>query len=275
MMPIDLVLVRHGKSEGNAANRRSRRNDHSDFTPEFRDRPSSLWRLTDEGIDEAARTGIWIKENIGSYFDKYYVSEYIRAIETAANLKLPDAKWYLEFYLREREWGEMDVMPANERDEKFADVMAWRKRDVFYSRPRGGESHADLCLRVDRVLDTLHRECSDKKVIVVAHSEVIWAMRIRLERMNQKTYEYIWNDMPKDEFEKYYKNYNGQVIHYTRRDERGRVHPCFVRVRSVAPSELGKTPGDWREIKRMSFTNNELQSIADEVKRLVNDEKEK
>ena len=35
-------------------------------------------------------------------------------------------------------------------------------------RPNG-ESIAQLCLRIDGVLHTLHRECSDKRVLVVCH----------------------------------------------------------------------------------------------------------
>ena len=49
-MPEDLYLVRHGESEGNLVNRRSRAGDDSLFTPEHVRRHSSEWHLTDRGI---------------------------------------------------------------------------------------------------------------------------------------------------------------------------------------------------------------------------------
>jgi phosphohistidine phosphatase SixA len=61
--------------------------------------------LTDKGIKQAKVTGEWIRENIGDQFDRYYTSEYVRAMETGAHLGLPNAKWYTEIVLRERDKG--------------------------------------------------------------------------------------------------------------------------------------------------------------------------
>lgn len=41
-MPIDLVLVRHGQSEGNLAQAKSMKGDDSFWTEEFSMRPSSM-----------------------------------------------------------------------------------------------------------------------------------------------------------------------------------------------------------------------------------------
>ncbi|MGH2742732.1 MAG: hypothetical protein ACREX8_05580 [Gammaproteobacteria bacterium] len=38
-------------------------------------------------------------------FDRYYTSEYFRAMETAARLSLPSAEWVLHPALRESSWG--------------------------------------------------------------------------------------------------------------------------------------------------------------------------
>lgn len=43
---------------------------------------------------------------------------------------------------------------------------AARLRSFFFAPP-GGESLADVCLRVDRVINLLHRECADQRVILV------------------------------------------------------------------------------------------------------------
>src|SRR3989338_3424748 len=120
-LPIDLLLVRHGQSEGNKARRCSEGGDHSAFTDEFRDRHSASFRLTELGRKQAEEAGAWLRKEFwpGYAFDRYVTSEYARAMETAALLNLPNAEWLCDFYLTERDWGEMDICPENEREEKF------------------------------------------------------------------------------------------------------------------------------------------------------------
>jgi hypothetical protein len=69
--PLELVLVRHGQSEGNEAVARSQHGDLSAYTPEFKNKHSSTYRLTDKGIQQAKVAGQWIRENIGDKFDRY------------------------------------------------------------------------------------------------------------------------------------------------------------------------------------------------------------
>src|SRR5438874_4087686 len=70
-MPLDLVLVRHGESEGNVAFASSRLGDHSHFTPEFLARHSSKWRLTDKGREQAHAAGEWLRGHLAPAFDRY------------------------------------------------------------------------------------------------------------------------------------------------------------------------------------------------------------
>lgn len=253
-LPIDLVLVRHGESEGNVANRRSRRGNDSAFTEEFLRRHSSTWRLTERGRDQAAATGGWISRNIAERFERYYVSEYIRAMETAALLGLPDAQWYRDFNLRERDWGELDVMADGERKRRFAQELQRRRSDTFFWCPPNGESLAQLCLRVDRILFTLHRECADGRVIAVCHGEVMWAFRVRLERMSQTRFREL--DRSRDPHDRIH---NGQVLHYTRRDpDTGEVSPHADWVRSVLPEDPSLSRNAWERIVRPRFSNEEL-----------------
>ena len=97
MIPPDLILVRHGESEGNLANKHSRKGDNRFFTPEFREKHSRSFRLTDRGIDQAVAAGNWLKENGPKTIDRFYVSDYIRAKETAAFLGLYNADWRVEY----------------------------------------------------------------------------------------------------------------------------------------------------------------------------------
>ena len=54
----ELVLVRHGESEGNIARRRSLLGDHSVYAGEFLERHSSLWRLSDQGREQAIAAAV-------------------------------------------------------------------------------------------------------------------------------------------------------------------------------------------------------------------------
>ena len=114
----------------------------ADRPPEFAARHSSLWRLTTRGQQQAEVAGAWIRERISPVFDRYYVAEYLRAMETAGHLGFHDAQWFCEFYLRERDWGIFDTMSFQERRERYAEDMRRRELDTFFWTPPGGESMA-------------------------------------------------------------------------------------------------------------------------------------
>lgn len=256
MMPLDLVLVRHGQSEANLAKRRSEAGDHTAFTEAFKDRHSSSFRLTKLGREQAVYVGGWIKENLRN-FDRYITSEYTRAMETAALMKLPRASWYRDVYLTERNWGDLDVCPENEREEKFGEALRRRIVQPFFWKPPNGESFLELCMRVDRVLHTLHRECSDKKVLVVCHGEVMRAFQVRLERMSQSRFKELTFSTKSED-----RIHNCQIMHYTRRDpESGNLAKYANWVRFVRPAETELPSNDWqkwRKIIRCSYSNEDL-----------------
>src|SRR5690348_13299191 len=139
-MPKDLVLVRHGESEGNVLKKRAERGDFSGFTDEFRARHSSKFRLSDKGIAQAKAAGEWL-----------------RAKETAGLLGLELGavqRWYADFALRERDYGLWDTMSFEERSRRFEDYVRHQQRDGKYWMPPGGESLAEVALRFGRILDT-------------------------------------------------------------------------------------------------------------------------
>ena len=265
-MPIDVVLVRHGNSEGNAANKRSRQGDDSAFTEDFLMRHSSSWRLTDKGKAQAEAAGAWIRENFDLPFDRYYTSEYLRAMETAALLGLLNAKWYAEFYLRERDYGDLDVMTDSERKRRFKECLAKKSRNQLLWTPPNGESIATLCLRVDRMLNTLHRECTDKRVIIVCHGDVIRAVRIRLERLSQREFKKM--DESNDPYDFIH---NGQILHYTRcNPATGVLAPHVNWMRSICPTDLSLSSNEWQKINRPKFSNEDLMEVVGQTPRLVN-----
>jgi broad specificity phosphatase PhoE len=264
-MPIDLVLVRHGQSEGNVAVHASKAGDDSHMNhPEFRARHSSWWRLTDLGIEQARLAGEWIRTNLGGDFDRYYSSAYLRAMETAANLELPNARWYVDPNLRERERGKEDLLSASER-EMHAQSAAERKNAPLYWRPLNGESIADTCTRVRSLCETLHRETSDGRVIVVCHGEVMEAFRLVLERMTP----YAYADWTSSE-DAVDRIHNGQVFHYTRRDPAtGELANHYLWRRSVATSDLSLCNLDWQPIVRPVFDNGGLMELVNRMPRVI------
>jgi NAD+ kinase len=267
-LPLDLVLVRHGESEGNVAYGLSRRGDDRHFTPEFLARHSSKWRLTENGQGQARAAGAWLREHVAPSFDRYFVAEYLRAMETAAHLGFADAAWRCDFYLRERDWGVFDLMTYQERRERYGDDLKRRELDAFFWTPPGGESMAALCLRIDRVLDTLHRTCSDARVLIVGHGEVMWGFRVRLERMSQERYREL--DSARDPK---LKIHNCQVLHYTRRDPAtGLVSPYLDWMRSVCPWDPSRSENAWQPIRRHKYTNAELLAAVERTARLRRDE---
>ncbi len=250
-MPVDLILVRHGHSEGNLVIERAKKGDDSLFTPDFRERPGHRWRLTNEGRAQAEHAGQWIAGNIGARFDRYYASPYVRTQETAALLGLPDAEWRLDQRLRERDWGEIGSLPKAEQASLYPRNTLIQKNDALYWRPPGGESIADVRMRVRTFFDTLHRECEGQAVIVVTHGEVMSAVRGSLEYLSDET----WLEFDRDRSKKIL---NTHVYHYTRRDPlNGSVGKYLSWRRDVCPFKPGADSG-WEAIERKRFSNEEL-----------------
>jgi len=265
--PIDLVLVRHGESEGNYAQHLAKHGDNSLWTPELQNRHTSKYRLTDLGIQQARITGTWIRANFNK-FDRYYCSEYNRAMETAAYLDLDGAEWYSEIFLREQDKGVLAGKSQAERLKDFASEMARRNRDTFYYAPPGGESLADCALRVESWLNHLGQTSSGLRVICVCHGNIIKAIRIRIEKIAQKQWSSI-GDLQ-----------NCEVIHYTRRNpDTGKIYRTLQWVRRICPWNL-KSPSssdsaagsgvEWRSIVRPVYSNEDFKRLVAETPRLVN-----
>jgi NAD+ kinase len=259
-LPIDLVLVRHGQSEGNAAKRLSEKGDDSVFTDAFRNRHSASFRLTDRGREQAQKAGVWLREEFWPKpkFDRYITSEYIRAMETSGLLGIPDVEWFCDFYITERDWGDLDILPEDERRKKFGAAMERRKTEPFFWRPPNGESFAQLCLRVDRTLQTLHRECEKKRVLIVCHGEVMRAFQVRLERMSQVRFKELTFSANHED-----RIHNCQILHYTRKDPNtGKLTPFVGWVRAIRPTDIPLWKTEWRTIKRPRYSNKDLLDVV-------------
>jgi NAD+ kinase len=268
MLPIDLVLVRHGQSVGNEAQRSAEQGDHS-AARRLADRHTSSFGLTQLGRDQALMAGDYLTGEFFSRdqqgFGRCSTSEYARAMETAGLLVLPGAEWFADFHLTERDWGDFDHCPSEEREARFGDALRRRDVEPFFWRPPNGESFAQLCLRVDRVLHTLHRECGDKRVILVCHGEVMWAFRVRLERMSQVRFKQL--HLSKNPLDRIH---NCQIMHYTRRDpETSRLAPYANWMRMIRPTERPVWSSGWQPIVRPRYTNEQLLAVVRDVTAVI------
>lgn len=260
-MPIDLVLVRHGQSEQNLASRFAKAGDNALYTEEFRARHVSQHRLTPKGRTQAKLAGDWLKANNLGYFDRRYASAYVRAMETAGLLGVDGPDWMVEPLLREREWGDFDDKTWEERTELSERSMQVRDTDPFYWIPPNGESIAQLTLRLRPLFNTLHRECFDKRVVIVCHGEVMWALRFILERMSIQRWAELENSKAPG-----VKIYNCQVLHYTRMNpETGALSDRLDWMRSVSPADTKNSGVGWEPIVRKRFSNAELLAMAEQV----------
>ncbi len=244
-LPVELILVRHGESEENHAHNLAR---ESANLPAYQSGRNS--RLTKKGQEQAKAAGKWIKGNAPS-MSHYFTSEYVRASETAAYLGLEEARWSKEFALREREWGELEKLTSHERR-----VLEGRKADSFYWIPSGGESMAQLCLRINLFLESLTKK-DMPGAIVVCHGEVIWAFRVLLERMPlDKWYKVDWSEHPYDHI------YNCQILHYTRRHDPQKLNSApgetMAWMRSINPWDITLSSNQWEQIEHRSFSNADL-----------------
>ena len=261
-MPNHLVLVRHGHSEGNLVIEYAKKGDDRFFTPDFRERPGHRWRLTETGQQQAVAAGRYIAGKIGAAFDRYYVSPYVRTRETAALLGLPNAEWRLDQRLRERDWGDIGSMPLAEFKKAFPHSALTKEIDALYWRPPGGESIADVRLRVRNFFDTLHRECAGQRVLVVTHGEFMWAARAELEYLTDE--QWVLSDKDPEQ-----KIHNTQVLHYSRvHPQSGATEKYLSWQKSVCPwMENGDAA--WNQIRRERFSNRDLLEQVNEIKPVV------
>ncbi len=255
-MPRDLILVRHGESEGNVVQEAAKRGDKRQMTEEYLARSAADYRLSVDGRTQASRAGQWIrdwmdKEGFGD-FDRMYCSPFARARETAATLALPRAEWQLEPLLRERDWGLWEGLDKTATAERFPISTGQKVRNKFLWRPECGENTPDVDTRAREMLGTFARELPGRRVICVTHEDVMWAFRFRLEKMTVEEWlQHETSELPEHQI------VNCAVLHYTRVAEDGTAGAKFLRVRLVDPADPS-TSNTWQSITRPTFTNDDL-----------------
>ncbi len=187
MGPIELLLVRHGESAGNVARERAEAAGAEVIDIDQRDADVPLSPL---GGEQARAFGRWLAELPPQRRPQsLWCSPYVRARQTAelaldeANLPLPER---VDERLRDRELGVLDLLTARGRRERFPEEEQRRRwLGKFYHRPPGGESWADVILRLRSWLTDLERTEHGRRVLVVGHDAVIVMTRYICEGMSE------------------------------------------------------------------------------------------
>ena len=189
--PRGLLLVRHGESAGNVARLRAEAAGTAtvDITERDMDVP-----LSPLGREQASALGRWLgRLPAGERPGVVYSSPYLRACDTArlvlegAGPDAGDVAFTTDERLREREFGILDRLTRAGIEERHPDQAHFRAHlGKFYHRPPGGESWADVALRVRTVIDSLTRDCCGERVLVVTHQVVVLLFRYALEQLSEQ-----------------------------------------------------------------------------------------
>ena len=188
--PARLWLVRHGQSQGNVAR---------DAAQEAREHVIDLdWRdvdvpLSDLGHSQAEAAGRWFASLPEAERPEILLSSpYVRArqtaeaICTAGGLAGGSKPTILDERLREREFGIFDGLTSHGIRDRYPNEAAHRaKMGKFYHRPPGGESWADVILRLRSALNSLIIQHEGRRVLIVCHQVVVLCMRYILEELTE------------------------------------------------------------------------------------------
>lgn len=184
--PQTLVLVRHGESLGNIANVRAYEAGADRLDISVND-PSV--ELSDLGVRQARTLGARLGElEPDQRPTVVLVSSYVRAQQTAdhviAAAGLDDAARCTDERLRDREQGILDRLTGRGVRAAFPDEAD--RRDYlgkFWYRPPGGESWADVALRIRAVLRDMRMDHPGERILVVTHDVPILLTRYVIEQL--------------------------------------------------------------------------------------------
>jgi len=182
--------VRHGESAGNVARDAAEAAGHHMIDVAHRDMDVPL---SERGEHQARTLGGWIARQPDDVRPTHTIaSPYVRAQETARLALIaagcPPDRIDIEVdeRLREREFGILDRLTKAGIEQRFPEQAAARAfLGKFYHRPPGGESWADVALRLRSLLDSVGRQYAGERLMVVTHQVVILVFRYLLERLTE------------------------------------------------------------------------------------------
>ncbi|MFD9595088.1 histidine phosphatase family protein [Kitasatospora sp. NPDC059973] len=130
------------------------------------DRPRSVWCSPYERTTETARIALAQAAGLG-------------AVPVSLAVRYDER-------LRDRELGILEMLPKAAIEARHPDEAARRRKmGELYYRPPGGESWADVALRVRSVLRDICAEEAGRPVLLVAHDCTVLMLRYALDRLTE------------------------------------------------------------------------------------------
>jgi broad specificity phosphatase PhoE len=188
--PEKLWIVRHGQSAGNVARDAADAAGLAAIDIDIRDVDVPL---SDLGKEQAEALGRWLAALPEAERPEIVLSSpYLRARQTAkaiceaGGVTATARQPIVDERLREREFGLWDRLTTAGVRQKFPDQAEQRAiLGKFYHRPPGGESWADVILRLRSALDTISLHHADRRVLIVCHQVVVLCLRYILEELDE------------------------------------------------------------------------------------------
>jgi broad specificity phosphatase PhoE len=182
-----VLLVRHGESAANVAATAAEAAGAEIVDMALRDADVPL---TDTGAGQAEAIRRWLDTlPAGDYPDSVWVSPYVRAAETARialDGRPHGPRQVQDERLRDRELGVLDLLTTRGVEVRLPTEAARRRRlGKFYYRPPGGESWADVALRLRSFLTELDADDRGPAALIVSHDAVILLIRMLCEGLTE------------------------------------------------------------------------------------------
>ncbi|WP_411698694.1 histidine phosphatase family protein [Conyzicola sp.] len=175
MAARELWLIRHGES---IANRAATAAESAGLELVSVDQRDADVPLSPTGEEQAEALGGWLARLAENEMpDAAWSSSYLRARQTvtiALTAAGSDVGVRVDERLRDRELGVLDLLTTHGVETRFPEE-ALRKRWLgkFYYRPPGGESWADVALRIRSLLVDLERPETPPRVLIAGHDAVV------------------------------------------------------------------------------------------------------
>jgi broad specificity phosphatase PhoE len=184
--PSALWLVRHAESMGNVADARAQQRGAGRLHLDVRDPDVPLSEI---GQAQAHTLGRWLADLPEDERPTAVLSSpFLRARDTARLAGRPlGLRVRTDERLRERDFGAFDGMTGAGIREEYPDEA--RRRQLlgkFYYRPPGGESWADVALRIRSLLATEGPRYHGERLLLVAHQAVLMVCRYVLEELTEQ-----------------------------------------------------------------------------------------
>lgn len=187
MGATELLLVRHGESAANVAAAYAESIGAEQIDVPARDADVEL---SETGAEQARALGAWLAGlPAAERPQELWSSPYRRAADTGrialaeAGLDVPVVR---DERLRDRDLGITDTLTAAGVRARFPEEAARRRwLGKFYHRPPGGESWADVAMRVRAVLADLERQDRAERVLITCHDAVVLLFRYVCEGLDE------------------------------------------------------------------------------------------